>query len=90
MNWNKNITLHLDNLKFSASILANQEPFLKFNAISFNSSLVLRSASNSGDIFLNNLIKDLTIGDDDFQHVSMLQPAINNSHAKTSEILRHA
>ena len=41
-----------DNLKFSASILDNQEPFLRCSAICINSALVDLSESSRGDMFL--------------------------------------
>ena len=50
-------------MKFSASILDNQDPSLRIVAISINSELVDRSASKTGDIFLTKEISDFTVGE---------------------------
>ena len=57
------ITIYLDNLKFSASILDNQEPFLKCSAICINSALVDLSESSRGDMFLVSEIREFTVWD---------------------------
>ena len=63
MKLKENTTIHLDNLKFSASILDSQEPFLNCSAMCINSLLVDLSDSSKGDVFLVNARRDLTVGE---------------------------
>lgn len=63
MKLKETITIYRDNLKFSASILDNQEPLLRCSAICINSALVDLSESSKGEIFLVNEIRDFTVCD---------------------------
>tara|TARA_B100000614_G_scaffold4922_1_gene4861 strand:+ start:350 stop:640 length:291 start_codon:yes stop_codon:yes gene_type:complete len=82
--------IHLDSLKFSASIRESQEPSLSISAILISSELVDLSNSKIGEIFLNNDISDFTVVEGEPSQYDIASAAINNSHARTSDNLTHA